>query len=89
MLDRTFPYFRPHRPDLFYGLSLCLMIAALLLRFADALWSGSRRRLNDSRPNFPPKSRRIVFFEALAAPEKLCFNSFVAGANHRGVVFEC
>jgi hypothetical protein len=25
----------PHRPDDFYGLSLCLMIAALLLRFAD------------------------------------------------------
>jgi hypothetical protein len=25
----------PHRPDAYYGISLCLMVAALLLRYAD------------------------------------------------------
>ena len=25
----------PHRPDAFYGISLCLMVAALLARYAD------------------------------------------------------
>lgn len=33
----------PHRPDLFYGASLCLMIMALLLRFAERFmvkWKG-------------------------------------------------
>ena len=29
----------PHRPDMFYGFSLCLMVIALLLRFADGLAS--------------------------------------------------
>jgi hypothetical protein len=33
----------PHRPDGFYGFSLCLMLAALLLRFADRLSSRLRR----------------------------------------------
>lgn len=32
----------PHRPDGFYGLSLSLMILALLLRFADRLWAKLR-----------------------------------------------
>jgi hypothetical protein len=27
----------PHRPDAFYGVSVCMMVAALLLRFADRL----------------------------------------------------
>ena len=27
----------PHRPDMFYGFSLSLMVIALLLRFADCL----------------------------------------------------
>jgi hypothetical protein len=34
----------PHRPDWFYGVSLCLMIVALLLRFADRFkmkWTGA------------------------------------------------
>jgi hypothetical protein len=34
---------RPHRPDDFYGLSLCLMIVALLTRFADRLAGDLRR----------------------------------------------
>ena len=36
----------PHRPDMFYGFSLCLMVIALLLRFADcfaAKWKAFRR----------------------------------------------
>lgn len=33
----------PHRPDVFYGVSLGLMIAALLLRFADSFATGFRR----------------------------------------------
>jgi hypothetical protein len=32
----------PHRPDGFYGLSLSLMILALLLRFADRFWAKLR-----------------------------------------------
>ena len=32
----------PHRPDMFYGFSLSLMVAALLLRFADRLASRLR-----------------------------------------------
>jgi len=32
----------PHRPDEFYGLSLSLMILALLLRFADRFWAKFR-----------------------------------------------
>jgi MFS family permease len=34
---------RPHRPDDFYALSLCLMIVALLTRFADRLAGDWRR----------------------------------------------
>lgn len=38
----------PHRPDGFYGLSLSLMIAALLLRFADVYATGLRHRAGRS-----------------------------------------
>ncbi|HEX3756107.1 MAG TPA: hypothetical protein VHV26_13630, partial [Rhizomicrobium sp.] len=38
----------PHRPDWFYGLSLCLMLAALLTRFADRLTANMRR--SQARP---------------------------------------
>ena len=31
----------PHRPDSWYGISLCLMVAALLVRYADR-WFGHR-----------------------------------------------
>ncbi len=31
----------PHRPDVWYGFSLCLMVVALLLRYADR-WFGHR-----------------------------------------------
>lgn len=34
----------PHRPDAFYGFSLCLMIVALLLRFADRFAAMIRTR---------------------------------------------
>jgi hypothetical protein len=39
----------PHRPDAFYGISLCLMILALLLRFADRLVA--KLRGNEAIPN--------------------------------------
>jgi len=28
----------PHRPDGYYGLSVCILVAALLVRFADSFW---------------------------------------------------
>jgi len=40
----------PHRPDSFYGLSLSLMILALLIRFADACAAEWRRPLRRSMP---------------------------------------
>jgi hypothetical protein len=36
----------PHRPDGFYGVSILLMIAALLLRFADDFAANIFRRRN-------------------------------------------
>jgi hypothetical protein len=41
----------PHRPDGFYGLSLGLMILALLLRFADRLWA---KRKGTAEPSLQP-----------------------------------
>ena len=39
----------PHRPDAFYGISLCLMVAGLLARYADRWFSGSVRNLSNLR----------------------------------------
>jgi len=39
----------PHRPDAYYGISLCLMIAALLVRYADT-WFGFRQSPADQAP---------------------------------------
>jgi hypothetical protein len=38
----------PHRPDAFYGVSLCLMVVGLLLRYADR-WFG-RRAMREAPP---------------------------------------
>lgn len=39
----------PHRPDAFYGISLCLMVVGLLARYADRWFSGPGRNLSNLR----------------------------------------
>lgn len=46
----------PHRPDAFYGISLCLMVAGLLARYADRWFSGPRRNMSNFRHLFQQRS---------------------------------
>jgi hypothetical protein len=43
----------PHRPDIWYGFSLCLMVAGLLLRYADHWLVQDRRGRRDGVLKFP------------------------------------
>jgi hypothetical protein len=45
----------PHRPDGFYGLSLCLMVAGLLARYADRWFS------NKSNDGAQPSAGSLTF----------------------------
>lgn len=47
----------PHRPDAFYGISLCLMVVGLLTRYADRWFSGPSRNVSNLRqlPETAPK----------------------------------
>jgi len=62
------------------------MIAALLLRFADRFVVRLKGAPERFANRFPSQRAADRLFRALAAPEKLCFNSFVAGANHRSCI---
>ena len=79
----------PHRPDIYYGLSLSLMVVALLLRFADRFvqkWKlrhlePDRRNRTLKRRNSAPKSAPIA---ALAALEKTMLHSRPSQGRNQG-----
>lgn len=60
----------PHRPDRFYGISLCLLICVLLVRFADAAAAKVRLAEKVGHLSFPPRpaAPKVGAWQASPAP---------------------